>query len=272
MSITLAATACSDSNIVEDFQLPEDRTSVWLSPRDMDTAVRRQLLFDEALGAVIEGPVLLEVALYNAARPSSDAEVEDVLARTELTTWPGGKQLDYEVQEERGTTQSRRVVTLVSTEPLEEGWHALRVKQASNPTSSDALGEGVLARFHVGSCPLLLRVDAFGERAGLGISEALPFDVFRGIAVSSLDGRFECRPGFSLEGRPGFSPGDDVDYACDFGVAREGLKIEVTPTNALTVPPRGEIPPGAFEGDPYKLPQTYNAVPTETDPMPSCPR
>ncbi len=272
LMVSLAGTACDSPEIIDIFPMPEDRTSVSVSPRDMDTAVPRQLLFDDDLGTVVQGPVLLEVVLYNTARPPTDAEVEDVLARTELTTWPEAAQLDYEVESQRGTSQSRRVITLVSTDPLEDGWHALRVRQDPRQTSSDGFGEGALSRFHVETCPLLLRVEAFGDDARLGISEALPFATFRGVTVSSLDGRSECRPGFSLEGPPGFSPGDDVNYTCDFEVAREGLKIEAEPSNVLAVPSKGEIPPEAFEGGERTFPQTYNAVPSEMDPMPECPQ
>lgn len=272
LMVSLAGAACSDPTIADYSPMPEDRTSVSVSPRDLDTGVPRQLAFDEDLGTVVEGPVLLEVALYNDARPPNDAEVVDVLARMELTTWPEARELDYEIESERGTTQNRRVITLVSTDSLEEGWHALRVRQDPGRTSSDDLGDGTLARFHVGSCPLLLRVEAFGEDVRLGISEPLPYAAFQNVTVATLDGRIECRPRFSLEGPPGFSPGDDVNYTCGFDVAREGLKIEVAPSNVLAVLSNGEIPPEAFEGDPQKVPQTYNAAPSEAEPMPECPQ
>ncbi len=50
--VSLAGTACDSPEIIDIFPMPEDRTSVSVSPRDMDTAVSRQLLFDEDLGTV----------------------------------------------------------------------------------------------------------------------------------------------------------------------------------------------------------------------------
>lgn len=274
LMISIAAGACADGPIVivDDFPLPEDRTTVSLTPRDMTTHARRQIGWDESAQTVVAGSVVLEVALHNYARSPTDAEVERMLARTEFTTWPEAEQLEYEV--ERGSTgRQRTVLTLVPAERLEDGWYALRVLEDPGLAASDDFGRGLLSRFRVGSCPLLLSVEAYSVGSGvrLILSEVLDRAVLVEIDVLSLDGSSRCMPGFSDEGV--LSPGAKLNYSCDFNATREGLKIEVPRSSPIAIPSDGEIRAEEFvdgAGGPNSQPKFYLAVPSETDEMPEC--
>lgn len=128
-------------------------TSVWLEPLDLSTGLEPNRL-------------QLGIGLHNPERAIESDEAQTAAESAELVRWPGGSLIPAKVEVEeqdpyesvRQSNVHRARVRVLPDEPLKPGWYAL----TTGP-------DGLVSRFHVGSCPILIGLSWCDGMDGLAV-------------------------------------------------------------------------------------------------------
>ncbi len=247
---------------------PPDVTAVWISPEDMVTHARRLLEWDNAERKPVTGPVDLQIRFHNYARPLGEEEIEEVLSRIELLTWPEAKPIAFATEVTGPRNRTSSTVTILPAEDLQDGWYAVKIAERRGFVTEGAKrwapGRGQLSRFHVGSCPLILGIESSADsgRTRLFLSETLERSALESLSIASLDGAHSCIRRFSTGGP--LSPGKELDFDCDFGPAARGVRVILDPSSPIILPEDVTESRGIIKKNRFAL--------SPAEPMPDCKR
>lgn len=250
-----------------------DLTVVWASPTDMSTHVPRELRWDHAADMAVLGQVQIEIRFQNYTRAPSREEIEDVLSRTELLTWPDEETFGYFAERARSRGRGSAVVKLRPENALQDGWYGLRIAERTGFVEEGAdahdLGRGQLSRFHVGSCPLVVGVESLGDSGTTRVilSEVLDASSLRSLGLVSPDGVRNCLPRFSTDGL--LSPGKKLDFDCDFAPTETGVRIVRDGSSGIVLPKGPRIEADDFRETNGSIKRS-RLTPSLTEAMPDC--
>ncbi len=189
---------------------------------------------DQASAATEAG---LGLSVYSFEPGRAPAEILRELADAlELVRWPSAEELPAQVRFDANKPAYTQQVTLEPNETLSEGDYALRL----NPTparvrlgaiGSEQIGEIATSRFHVGSRPIVTRIELC-EKAGAKTKLLAEFSELVRASTSTAPSVEVLAGATALPCEPPSLPGSGVETVCSF----------------LPLPPSVRVSFAGFEG------------------------
>lgn len=186
-------------------------TSVWLEPLDLSTGLDPEWLH-------------LGIGLHNRHRAIKPGEVKQVADSAQLVRWPEGSVIPSKVEvqgrkldpAEQAGMDYRSRVGVVPGAPLEPGWYALTTGPG-----------GLVSRFHVGSCPILIGLSWCDGIDGMAVVFSEPVSKNADVEVFSEAKGKKCEHRSLARENRTQSKSMRRYVRCDLDPEKETARIEV---------------------------------------------